>query len=358
MTDQPTKIHFHDDNLSQAVTLYAGPRSRLATMTDVVFLDGRHMIVTNLAGQQIHLLRRSRRTGRWDVIDTVITSVFGERTRTDLASLHRGTRRVAVSNCWNRSASIYRYSRWGIRHERDIPVTEEGAGFSHGVEFSPDGRHLVIVDSNRTCKVRFYDVGTGEEIYAFAEEDLRPKDASFIDRDLLAVPMCTGSPTPDAADQYHTSILLYRVAAEAGHHEQVDRVELPLAHTDGVFHDRGEVFVADQTNDVVKVYAVTGERLAFVRDIPGISFPHGIATHRDTVAVTSYGDASVNLFSRSAPRFDPVETYAVRKTRRARRHYRRQLTGFRRAEAQAAAEAKGAEAEGAEAEGAEAEASS
>ena len=329
------KIYLRDDNLAGSTTMYAGPQGRVATVTDVVFIDPRHMVVTHLSGQTMHLLRRGRLRRRWKVVDTTITSVFGDRTRTDLASAHLPSGRIATSNCRGRSASIYRFSKRRLRHERDIEIQADRPGFTHGVEFTPDGRHLAIVNSNGSCAVRFYDVETGDEIYAFVEEGLRPKDASFIDHELLVVPMCTGSPTSDPGDQYSTTIMLYRVDLERGTHETLDAIEVPDAHTDGVFNRDGTVWVADQTNDVVKVYALDGDRLAFQHDISGIAFPHGIAIDDHQIAVTSYGDESVNVFDRHARRFDAAVSYPAPRSRRATRRYRRELRGYRAREAEA-----------------------
>ena len=329
MGQRSIKIHLDVENTSGAPALFAGDRQRLATATDVVFLGPRALLVAHLVGQSIHLLTRRRWSDRWRITDSVVATAGGAPTMVDLLSWHAPTRRLAVSNCRNPSATIYRVDGRRIVSIREIPITDPTPGFTHGVEWHPDGRHLAIINSGGSCKVRVYDVETGTEVYAFDEPEWRPKDAAFLDARHLVVPMCSGSPTPDAGPAYGTRLALVRLDLDTPEHEIVAAVDIPGSHTDGVFAHDGDVFVADQTSDVVRVYRATGAGLEHRRDIAGIGFPHGIAADRHRLAITSYEDASLNLCTRNATSFEPELTYTASSSKDALDRYRQALAHHR-----------------------------
>jgi hypothetical protein len=308
------KIVVDDENISNTTQFYAGPQVRLATATDVVFLPNRRLLVSHLAGQTLHLVQRRRFTDDYRVLDTVITEAGGRPTINDLLS-YNGNGVVAVSNCRVPSVSLYRVGRSTLTFLREIEIPEKKPGFTHGVEFTPDGRHVCIVNSGGTCRVRIHEVESGDEVFTFELVGWRPKDATYLDDNHLILPLCDGSPTSEAGEQYNSRIAVIRVDLEGRRFQMVAYVDIPGAHVDGVFYRDGQVAVADQTNDLVRFYRVDRRSIEEVSTVSGIEFPHGVCFDRHRVGVTSYGDSSLNIFPRGTTHFVPDITTTLHRDR-------------------------------------------
>ena len=304
MGSASVKLIVDDENISGTQQMHAGPQIRLATATDVAFLPHRRLLVSHLAGQTLHLVQRRRRSDEYRVLDTVITQATGQPTINDLLS-YNGKGVVAVSNCRVPSVSLYRVGRSTLEFMREIEISQPGPGFCHGVEFTPDGRHICIVNSGGSCRVRIHEVESGDEVFTFALEGWRPKDATFLDDRHVILPLCDGSPTRQPAEQYNSRIAVVRVDFAQKSHQMVAFADLPGAHVDGVYFFEGEVAVADQTNDLVRFYKVDRRSIEEVSTVSGIDFPHGVCFDRHKVGVTSYGDSSLNIFPRGTTHFAP-----------------------------------------------------
>ncbi|MEZ5244062.1 MAG: hypothetical protein R2707_03125 [Acidimicrobiales bacterium] len=327
MSRRSIKIVVDDENISNTTQFYAGPQVRLATATDVVFLPHRRLLVSHLAGQTLHLVQRRRFSDEYRVLDTVITEAAGQPTINDLLS-YNGKGVVAVSNCRVPSVSLYRVGRSTLTFLREIEIPEKKPGFTHGVEFTPDGRHVCIVNSGGTCRVRIHEVGSGDEVFTFELAGWRPKDATYLDDNHLILPLCDGSPTSEAGEQYNSRIAVVRVDLDRPGFQVVAYADLPGAHVDGVFYFDGHVAVADQTNDLVRFYKVDRRSIEQVSTVSGIDFPHGVCFDRHKVGVTSYGDSSLNIFPRGTTHFVPDITTTLRRDPAASAHLDAQRVAF------------------------------
>lgn len=331
------KIEIDDENISDTKQFYAGPQVRLATATDVVFLPNRRLLVSHLAGQTLHLVQRRRFSDEYRVLDTIITQAAGQPTINDLLS-YNGKGVVAVSNCRVPSVSLYRVGRSSLTFLREIEIAQKKPGFCHGVEFTPDGRHICIVNSGGSCRVRIHEVESGDEVFTFEIDGWRPKDATYLDNDHVILPLCDGSPTSEAGEQYNSRIAVVRLDLPNRRYQIVAYSDIVGAHVDGVFHHDGEVAVADQTNDLVRFYKVDRRSIEEVSTVSGIDFPHGVCFDRHQVGVTSYGDSSLNIFPRGTTHFEPEITTTLGRDPVVSARFEAQRRAF--AEAVEAAEAE------------------
>jgi len=266
------------------------------------------MLVAHLAGQVLHLVERRRLSRTYRVLDSIVTTTgAGIATRTDLMA-YDGRGLAAVSNCRTPSVSLYRVGRSSLSFFKEIHSADPLPGYMHGVEFSPDGEQICLINSGGTCRIRVHDVATGDERYTFEIPGWGPKDASYVDAGHLIVSLSDGSPTQERGAPYSSRVALVRLDVENERHEILDVADIPGAHVDAIFHFRGQVAVADQTNGLVRMYRVEGGRVTADRTIGGFAFPHGVCLDRRRLAVTCYGDSSVCVLPRTADEFDPEST--------------------------------------------------
>jgi len=283
------------------------------------------MLVAHLAGQVLHLVERRRFSDEYRVIDSIVTTV-GDAVpeRADLIS-YDGRGVAAVSNCRTPSVSLYRVGRRSLSFLREISSSDPHPGYMHGVEFNPDGTQVCLINSGGTRLIRVHDVASGDELYTLEFPGWGPKDASYIDADHMVVSLSNGSPTAESGESYSSRVALVRVDVQQQSHEILDIAEMPGVHVDGIFHFRGAVAVADQTQGLIRRYRVADGRLCEDTPVSGFDFPHGVCLDRHRMAVTCYGDSSLCVLPRDATEFVPETTQVLGRAARATERVHRQF---------------------------------
>lgn len=77
--------------------------------------------------------------------------------------------------------------------------------------------------------------------------------------------------------------------------EKIDEITFD-GQTDSIAINRENIFITVQSDDCLVHCKLINDRLSFVKRIEGFSFPHGVSSLNNKVAVTNYGDNSIRIF--------------------------------------------------------------
>jgi hypothetical protein len=285
-------IPLADENRTQHGALYVGPRRRLAGATGVKFVDQHRLLYASLVGKRLYLAHLDWEHGTYAVVAAV-----DEPFTTDLLDFD-GNDLIVTSNCEARSVSFYRLVETEIRHTRDLPIRDPGAGHCHGARFVPGRPDLVCATCNSNGHlVYFLAAATGQVVYSFRHA-ANPKDVAFVDASRAVVLYTEGQITPEKTSPYRSKAVLMRVDIDRRKHHVLSEVVVD-GHVDSCFYVGGKLYINDQSRDVIHRYTLVGDVLVPERKFSGYTLPHGVdalPTDDGTLlAVASYGSNDVNI---------------------------------------------------------------
>jgi hypothetical protein len=286
-------IPFEDINNSPFGAAFVGSRSRLASCTGVHFVDSDRIVVTNLVGMRIYLVRFDLDAGTHEIEFTGPTRFGGEDVATHLLDFD-GRDRLVTSNWDSASVSLYRFAGDRIDHGEDIPIIDDQAGLCHGVKFVPGGDLVCATCTNEYRNIYFVSTGTGEVVYRFDEPGWVPKDVCFVGDGRIVVVYCDAA---NGGELMRSKASLIAYDLESGSHEVMADELLEDCHVDCCAWYDGAVFLTNQHQDTVQIYELEDDALGLVAEIGGYDFPHGVDVHRGSnlLAVTNYGSNSVSV---------------------------------------------------------------
>jgi hypothetical protein len=287
-------ISFEVTNRTGHSMFYVGDRKRLAGVTGVTFIDRHRLVINSLVGKRLYLVSVD-----WEAGSHQIVADFPTRVATDLVDFD-GNDLVVTSNCDDRSVSLYRLSRDGFSHVRDVPIRDAGAGFCHGARFvpgGPGGGALCATCITEARRIYFLEPTSGEVLYAFSLRDSwRPKDVCFLDATRLIVVSTGGEMTHDPGAPYMSKASLVTFDLSGRRHEILNEVVF-AGHVDSCVQQGGTLFVNDQMHDRVLLFRLEGDALRLDGERSGYSFPHGLdvlpVEGGRLLAVANYGTNAV-----------------------------------------------------------------
>ena len=188
-------IQLEDINPSGVPEYFIGDRKRLAAATSVKLLDAARLLVGNLVGQRLYLVRYDLAAGTHQILTSVGTQFGGQPVITDLVDFD-GREAVVTSNCESASVSLYRLAGDELSHVKDLPIPHPQAGFCHGVKFLPPGDVVCATCTTPFPQVFFLCTKTGALLHHFGDGGWRPKDVCFVGSDRMLVLYSFGHPTP------------------------------------------------------------------------------------------------------------------------------------------------------------------
>jgi hypothetical protein len=300
-------IKLEDINPGNRGVLFIGGRGRVASATGVRLLDSERLVVCSLAGQRLYLMRYDVARGAHQIIDSIPTTYQGEAVCSDLID-YDGSGLLVVSNCKHNSATLYRIENDQLGYVKDIPIRDGSSAFCHGARFVPEAPGIVCLTCVRGDRnVYFISTSTAEIVYQFGHEQWRPHDVSFLDARRMVVVYERGKPTKRSSERYGAKAVLISFDLVNRVHELHGEIEFPEAHMDCCQVCGDRLYITNQMRDTVVVCRLAGDRIAFEREIPGFSFPHGLdlLPASDLLAVTNYGNNTVMLTELRTPASRP-----------------------------------------------------
>lgn len=285
----PLQIKLDDMNPYGHQALFIGGLSRLATATSVKILDRDTIACCHFIGRKIYLIRIGRDLSGWQVLDCTDTVFNGKPEVTDLCDADADGN-IIVSHFHRHECSQYQRVGERILFVRDLPFNV--GDFVHGVKFyRPDVIAITVVRGPFTG-VNFYSLRSMERLL-HVPMPVKTQDVAFLSDRSMVVITAAGAPKRQAQALYPTGIHRVNFSLEEQAHEIVAGASFEGCHFDSVVHHEGRLYVTDQGNDCVRILDPVD--LGQIGEIRGYDFPHGLDIRHGMIAVTNYGNNTVDI---------------------------------------------------------------
>lgn len=269
-------------DLNNFYPIYIGNRKRYATSTGVCFLNDNLILVASYFGKKIYLVDISEKL--FNIIDEYETEFF-----IDLIDHKDGiistTHLPYQKSCG--SVSILSLNENKISFIKNIKLD----GISpHGCTIVNKSTLIVsnISDFNRGCI--FLDIET-EKYTLFNSVLYYPKDACIID-DKLFILTIESRPKINTPTKVGKSVIYL---FDLNTLTKIDQIEF-FGQSDGITVNNNNGFITVQDKDCLQHFTVNDNKIILSKMIPGFNFPHGISSYKNKVAITNYGDNSVDIY--------------------------------------------------------------
>ena len=328
-------LHAPDSQAAFPAFIVAG-RKRQATCSDVAWFRGNHLATVNLYGRHLRIYRLHEDS---DGAPTRLELLHekGDVAAPEGVAVSRGGTMLAVSHSMSDEFGV---TLQAIGDNSLAPGPAEilckgraGCAF-HGVNFSPDGRHIAYTVVGRAPSIEVVQLDSRETTCRIGNlpPPLTPKSIAFSadGRFALVAHGLNAAPT-DLGNAHGGMLTVHRFDARAGSLEADPVAEYRAPKSALCFVDmstflptkNGETYrilVADQGADLIPTFSFNAAGGTLVPDgvfAENLSFPHGIDARADGryVAITTYGNDSLHiataapvLRARPVPRF-PFSEY-------------------------------------------------
>lgn len=293
MTDKKLIIPI-DEFESSAEIVYVGERSRPSSVTSVVLLDPNTLACCHFDGCKIFIFRFDLEKGTYYLLDFIDTTFSQEKCQTDLiASDGRGN--LIVTNAHKQTCSLYRYENEKISHAKDLQTNV--GNFTHGIKFY-SSNIIAVTSRYNSGGVFFIDYVKDELIYHLRIPNVSVQDVCFFSQNRAAIVMTNGSPAYGPKIPYPSALLLIDLKIEGGAPNVIKQRVLDNSHLDCIVEYKNQLYFTDQYNN--KVIICEPESLKSTNEMHGYSFPHGLDVNHGIIAVTNYGNNTVELRRLSA----------------------------------------------------------
>ena len=287
------KYFLPDFDKSKFGMIYAGSRKRYATATAVMFINDEIIVCASYLNRELYLLNIN--TG--EILFKIKTNYFN-----DLLDYKNGL--IVTSNLMYQdkpsAISIFKVDIENkiIFFVKDIILEPKGIIGVHGIRIIDDKTVIVTCTNNENRGLLFYDIENNKKIKVFNNFKYRPKDV-FIqeNKNIIYVISCSTSPSYSKYNinesilymfEYSTLKLIDKLLFQG----QIDAIN--IIEKEGEDTDNG--FITLQSEDALLHFKVKNNKIEFIKNIKGFNFPHGIGSYKNKIAVTNYGDNSIQLF--------------------------------------------------------------
>ena len=189
----------------------------------------------------------------------------------------------------NGHASIYDLVDKRIVFRKEIPVKDTKV---HGCEIVDDKTIIVTSNSDHNRGIMFLDVANDALKQNFKNIQHYPKDVCIVG-DLLFTVCAASLPQIGKTTVIRESIVY---AFDKNTLEKLDEQTFH-GQTDSIVVNGEDGFITIQGDDTVLHFKFTNGKLSIIKRIGGFSFPHGISSIGDKIAVTNYGDNTIRIFT-------------------------------------------------------------
>ena len=278
------KIQQPIEELKLAPEVTVGNRSRMSTATAVAFVNKDLLLSAAFNSKKIYLIELLP-DGSSKILDVVKA-----KNNPDLMDYKDG---VILTSDYpymqpNGHASLYDLVDNKIVFRKQIVLPNTKA---HGCEIVDDKTIIITSNSDHNVGVLFIDIESHQVTKVLNNIKHYPKDV-YIQGDRLVVVCAESLPQIGKTTIIKESILyLFDLTTlnkldEVSFHGQTD--SLTMSGEDG--------FVTIQGDDTVLHFKLVNDKLSIVKRIGGFSFPHGIDTIGNKIAITNYGDNTIRVF--------------------------------------------------------------
>ena len=265
-----------------------GGRQCYPTATSVRFIDASTIVCCSQLARRIYLIRFDLDARRHEILDEADTVFAGGTTGTDLCDID-GFGHVVTSNCGTGGMSLYLCRDDRITFVRDLPTGNTRS--CRGAAFLDRNTVVGVFDRGRPG-VGFFNVDSMMRLL-HVETPAPAKDVCFLSDRRCIVLVADGSPDRHAQERYSSSALLVDFDLRAGSYEIVRQATYPGGQIDAGVVRAGRLYAVD-SNRGTFIESDAGT-LETIRETGGYNVPHGIDIGYGMMAVTSYGDNSIDI---------------------------------------------------------------
>lgn len=286
-------IIIEEPNRAKKSTFYVGANSRLATLTGVCFTSPNHLVTAHLTGECLHCIEFDFDEKKSRVLSTIESSFDGANTVVDLIKFD-GSKRIIVSNFDACSATLYELSDSKIKHLKDISLPD-GTGNCHGASFFKE--EIVCLSTNKNY-LFFINIFT-DEILAEFKLPHHIKDICTYRQNELLLCFAIESPSRKIKPTYGSGIYYVYVDLEKNKLNIIDKHYFWPAAFDAICIEKSTnaVYVTDQYGCRVISFTILKGKIAPLGEYRGFDFPHGIDINQSILAITNYGNSSLDLLN-------------------------------------------------------------
>jgi hypothetical protein len=277
------KYYLPDFPLDNYTKVFAGEKQRYATATDVKFIDDKFLIAAQFLNKTIHLIDY---TNGFKVIDSIVNNQCP-----DLIDYKDGfilTSNMPYMGNDGGGASIFKIENNKIVFIEDFHIRKTR---SHGCKII-DGNNFLISstgDMNHGIFSINRETNSIENIYNL-KKDI--KDLDLIGNDLFLTVTQT-RPNHMNSVQYKQSTITWLNYSNL---EVIDEIFFD-GQSDAIAIQGDIGFVTSQPTNEVICFKIGNLKLEIIDKIKGFDFPHGIDVYGDLIAVSNYGDNSIEIIN-------------------------------------------------------------
>lgn len=273
--------------------IYAGSRKRYATATGVMFINDKIVICASYLNRELYLLNIN--TG--EILFKIKTHYFN-----DLLDYKDG---LVVTSClmYQDKPSAIGIFKVDIDNKKiyfikDIILEPKGIINVHGIRIINNKTVIITCTNDEHRGLLFYDIENNKKIKLFNNFKYRPKDI-FIqeNKNKIYVISCSTSPSYGSYKinesilymfEYSTLNLIDKLLFKG----QIDAMTIIDKDESNVEYG----FITLQSEDSLLHFKVKNNKIEFIKKIEGFNFPHGIGSFKNKIAITNYGDNSIQIF--------------------------------------------------------------
>lgn len=298
------KIFLEDLNRLNIKKCNVGTRSRLATSSGIYFIDSTHFIVCSMVGTRIYLYNiDGLNKDNVKLLCFIDTTYNNELVMTDLLDYRDGY--IIGSNFRTGTQTMYSLTNNKLEHYKDLKNFSPVKNYCHGVKFYRD--HVICFTYNVVYSVNFVDIKRDELIYTIETREtcgnnFNPKDVEFIDENKMLI-LFTSNKVHESGSSLNTGltgqtkIVLSCVDILNKTYDILDSIVINDSHSDSIKYYKHMIFINNQVDDSIDIFHIKDNKIFFHKSLLGFNFPHGVAIEpkNDLLAVTNYGDNSINI---------------------------------------------------------------
>jgi hypothetical protein len=264
---------------------YVGQRIRVATATDVCFVDDSKILVASLANKKIYLIDISNQI---KIIDEIDTPHYPDLIDYKEGKIITANNPIFKLGEKDGSVTFFELLEDKLYFKKNIFLKDIKP---HSSNFLDENNVIVcnVGENKKGCLI----LNLNEEKYTIFDDFKNyPKDTYVTENNILLITSSKASPNLKTEEIY-SSLYLYDK-----NYVKLDEIDF-LGQIDGITLNGSDGFITLQNEDSIIYFKLLNNKLKIIKKIGGFNFPHGISSLGNKVIVTNYGDNSIDILNLS-----------------------------------------------------------
>ncbi len=273
------KIQLPDFNAEIFPKVFVGDQSRRATATACAFIDERYLISAQFLNKTlyIHDLQENRIISelRIDYFPDLLDYKDGLVLTANFPTLGIKYGGVSLLKVNDKKLELVKHINLGSLN-------------THGCRLI-DGKTALVTSTANDKKIIYLDLESGKITREFKDFEYFPKDI-YINGDQVIVSSSESRPSRTPSTILKSMLYVYN--------KDFSKKLLELSYygqTDAIAVRSNDIFITLQGQHKVAHFKQHEDKLEYVGNIIGFTFPHGISNYGDRLCVSNYGDNTVEI---------------------------------------------------------------